>query len=76
MKRELAKIRRNLDGIRNMDSLPGAMIVIDPRREKHAVAEANRQHPHRLPGRYSSDPDVADVLIPGMTTQCGQSKSY
>jgi len=66
MKRELAKIRRNLEGIRTMDNLPGAVIVIDPRREKNAVAEANRLNiPTVCLADTDSDPDVADVLIPG-----------
>ena len=65
MKRELDKIRTNLDGIRNMDDLPGAMVVVDPRREKNAVAEANRLNiPTVCMADTDSDPDVADVLIP------------
>ena len=66
MKRELAKIRRNLEGIRNMDKLPGVMIVIDPRREKIAIAEAKRLNiPTVCLADTDCDPDAADVLIPG-----------
>ena len=66
MKRELAKARRNLDGIRTMDHLPGVVIVVDPHREKNAVAEANRLSiPSVCFADTDSDPDVADVLIPG-----------
>jgi small subunit ribosomal protein S2 len=66
MKRELAKIRRNLEGIRNMEQVPGAVIIIDPRREKNAVAEAQRLNlPTICLADTDSDPDMADVLIPG-----------
>ncbi|MFW5863374.1 MAG: 30S ribosomal protein S2, partial [Desulfohalobiaceae bacterium] len=66
LRRELEKMRRNLDGIRNMERQPGAMVVIDPRREKNAVAEANTLGiPVICLADTDSDPDVADVLIPG-----------
>jgi small subunit ribosomal protein S2 len=42
IKREGAKLQRNLDGIRDMDKLPDAIIVIDAVREAIAVAEAKR----------------------------------
>jgi small subunit ribosomal protein S2 len=64
--RELRKIRRNLDGIRSMAKLPGAVIVIDVHRERNAVREAKKL------GIASvclidtdSDPDYADIPIPG-----------
>jgi small subunit ribosomal protein S2 len=66
MKRELTKIQRNLDGIRTMNQLPGAVIVIDPHREKNAVAEAQRLNiPTVCLADTDCDPDVADILIPG-----------
>jgi small subunit ribosomal protein S2 len=40
--REGVKLKRNLEGIRNMDKLPDAMIIIDTTREAIAVAEAKR----------------------------------
>lgn len=40
--RELVKFRKNLEGIRRMDRLPGALFVIDPNREKIAIQEAKR----------------------------------
>lgn len=42
MTREANKIRRNLEGVRHMETLPDALIVIDTPRESIAVAEANR----------------------------------
>jgi len=42
LNRELSKIRRNLLGIREMNRLPDAIIVVDPKREHIAVKEAQR----------------------------------
>jgi small subunit ribosomal protein S2 len=42
LRREEEKLRRNLEGIREMDRLPDAMVVIDTTRESIAVAEAQR----------------------------------
>ena len=39
-RREKRKILRNLEGIREMSALPGALIVVDPKREHIAIAEA------------------------------------
>lgn len=64
--RELRKIKRNLEGIRNMTKLPGAMIVFDVKREHNAVAEARKA---KIPTicliDTDSDPAFADVPIPG-----------
>ncbi len=40
--RDLLRIRRNLEGIRHLDRLPGALVVVDVRKEYIAVKEANR----------------------------------
>ncbi len=42
LNRELTKITRNLQGIRDMNRLPDAMVVVDPKREHIAVKEAQR----------------------------------
>ena len=42
LRREAEKLRRNLEGIRTMESLPDALVVIDTTREAIAVAEAER----------------------------------
>ena len=66
LRRELAKIRRNLVGIRRMKRMPGALVVVDPRREKIAVAEANLKGvPTVCLADTDCNPDVADILIPG-----------
>lgn len=64
--RELRKIKRNLEGIRTMTRLPGALIVIDVHREKNAVHEAKKLGiPTVCLIDTDSDPDFADVPIPG-----------
>lgn len=64
--RELRKIRRNLEGIRSMDRLPGALVVIDVHRERNAVREARKLGiPTVCLIDTDSDPAFADVPIPG-----------
>jgi len=66
MMRELRKIKRNLDGIRTMEQIPGAVIIVDPKREKNAVAEAKRLNlPTICLADTDCDPDHADILVPG-----------
>src|SRR5258706_1408670 len=63
--REKRKLVKNLDGIRTMGNLPGAMVVIDPRREHIAVREANRMNiPVVALVDTDCDPDVIDLPIP------------
>ena len=64
--RELRKIRRNLEGIRNMNKLPGALFIVDVHREKNAVREARKLGiPTVCLIDTDSDPAFADVPIPG-----------
>jgi small subunit ribosomal protein S2 len=66
LNRELTKIQRNLQGIREMNRLPEAMIVVDPRREHIAVREAQRMGVAVVALiDTDSDPDVVDLPIPG-----------
>ena len=64
--REYRKINRNLGGIRDLNRLPEALVVIDPTKEHNAVKEA-----HVLGIKVvalidtDSDPDVVDLPIPG-----------
>ena len=66
MEKELFKLERNLGGIKDMDELPGAIFVVDPKREKIAVREAKKL---RIPvvaiADSNCDPDEIDFLIPG-----------
>ncbi|MBX3358930.1 MAG: 30S ribosomal protein S2 [Phycisphaeraceae bacterium] len=66
LKREKAKIDRNLRGIRNMEKLPGAMVVIDVKREVNALNEARKLGiPTICLIDTDGDPDMADIPIPG-----------
>jgi len=66
LRRELRKIKRNLDGIRRMKRLPGALVVVDPHRERIAVREANHMGiPTLALADTNCDPDPLDILIPG-----------
>lgn len=64
--RELRRIRRNLDGIRDLSKLPGALIVVDARKEYIAVNEANRLGiPIVAIIDTDCDPSLIDFPIPG-----------
>ena len=64
--RERAKMEKNLGGIRDMESLPDALYVIDTNHEHNAVHEANRLGiPVVAVVDTNCDPDVVDYPIPG-----------
>ncbi|NIA22219.1 MAG: 30S ribosomal protein S2, partial [Anaerolineaceae bacterium] len=64
--REMRKIGRNLNGVRAMNRLPGALFVVDPRRETIAIKEAQRLNiPTVALMDTDSDPDEVDIVIPG-----------
>ena len=66
LKREQKKIKRNLEGIRHMDKLPGVMVVIDVRRELTALKEARKLGiPTICLLDTDGDPELADIAIPG-----------
>jgi len=66
LRRETAKLERNLPGLKEMSRLPGLMFVVDPRKEKIAVAEARRlKIPVVAITDTNCDPDVVDMVIPG-----------
>lgn len=63
---EEEKLTRNLSGIKNMDSLPDAVFIVDPRKEKIAVAEARKLGiPVIAIVDTNCDPDEIDYIIPG-----------
>jgi len=66
LSRELTKLKKNLEGIRDMDRLPDAIFVVDPSKEVIAVKEARKL---RIPVvavvDTNCDPDVVDFIIPG-----------
>jgi small subunit ribosomal protein S2 len=64
--RELAKLRRNLGGIRDLVRLPDAVFVIDTKKEHIAVTEANKLGlPLVAVVDTNCDPDVVTYVIPG-----------
>ncbi|MCB9915369.1 MAG: 30S ribosomal protein S2 [Planctomycetes bacterium] len=66
LRRERRKITRNLGGIREMNGIPGAMVVVDPAREYNAVREARKMGLIVI-GILDTDcdPSMADIVIPG-----------
>ena len=66
LKKEYEKLNKNLCGIREMDKLPGAVIIVDSTKEYNAIREANRLG---IPvfGLIDTncDPDNIDYVIPG-----------
>jgi small subunit ribosomal protein S2 len=66
VRRDLAKLERNLGGIKNLEKLPSVIFVIDTKKEHIAVTEANRLHiPVVAVVDTNCDPDVIDYVIPG-----------
>ncbi len=66
LRRELRKIKRNLDGIRRMDKLPGAMVIIDVKLEMTALREARKLGiPTLALIDTDGNPDLVDLPIPG-----------
>ena len=64
--REREKLNRTLEGIKNMSRLPGAMFVVDAKKERIGVAEANKLGiPVVAIVDTNADPDLITVPIPG-----------
>ena len=63
---EIEKLEKFLGGIKEMKKLPGALFVVDPRKEKIAVAEARKLGiPVVAIVDTNCDPDEIDYVIPG-----------
>ena len=63
---EVAKLEKYLGGVKEMKKLPGAMFVVDPRKEKNAIAEAKKLGiPVVAIVDTNCDPDEVDYVIPG-----------
>ena len=66
LKLEIEKLDKYLGGIKDMKKLPGALFVVDPRKEKIAVAEAHKLGiPVVAIVDTNCDPDEVDYVIPG-----------
>ena len=63
---EIEKLEKFLGGITNMKKIPGAMFIVDPRKERIAVAEAHKLGiPIIAIVDTNCDPDEIDYVIPG-----------
>ncbi|MBR5805005.1 MAG: 30S ribosomal protein S2 [Clostridia bacterium] len=66
LKLEYEKLLKNLGGIKEMKKLPGALFVVDPRKEHIAIAEARTLHiPIVAIIDTNCDPEEVDYPIPG-----------
>lgn len=66
LKREQEKLEKSLGGIKDMEELPGALFIVDPRKERIAVAEAKKLNiPIIAIVDTNCDPDEIDYVIPG-----------
>jgi small subunit ribosomal protein S2 len=65
LKREMRKIKSNLQGVRNMSRLPGVVVVVDAKKEYLALREARKLGIATIGILDTdSDPDTVDVAIP------------
>ena len=66
MEKELFKLEKNLGGIKNMDELPGAVFIVDPKKESIAVKEVRKMGiPVVAIADTNCNPDDIDYIIPG-----------
>ena len=66
LKKERDTLEKNLGGIKNMHELPSAVFIVDPKKERNAVAEAQKLGiPIVAIVDTNCDPDEVDYVIPG-----------
>lgn len=66
LEKERTKLDKNLSGIKNMKALPGAIFIIDPKKERITIAEARKLSiPIVAVVDTNCDPDEIDYVIPG-----------
>jgi small subunit ribosomal protein S2 len=66
LRKEKERLEKFLGGIKNMGQLPDALFIIDPRKERIAVAEAHKLNiPIVAIVDTNCDPDEVDYVIPG-----------
>ena len=72
LRREKKKILRNLGGVRNMQRVPGLVVVVDPAKEHIALCEALKLHiPVVALTDTDGNPDMVDVVVPGNDDSIG-----
>jgi len=63
---EIAKLEKYLGGVKDMKKLPGALFIVDPRKERNAISEARKLGiPIVAIVDTNCDPDEIDYVIPG-----------
>ena len=63
---EIEKLEKYLGGVKSMKKLPGALFIVDPRKERNAIAEARKLNiPIVAIVDTNCDPDEIDYVIPG-----------
>ena len=63
---EIEKLEKYLGGVKEMKKLPGALFIVDPRKERNAILEARKLHiPIVAIVDTNCDPDEIDYVIPG-----------
>ena len=63
---EIAKLEKYLGGVKDMKKLPGALFIVDTRKERNAIAEAHKLNiPVVAIADTNCDPDEIDYVIPG-----------
>jgi small subunit ribosomal protein S2 len=63
---EIAKLEKYLGGVKEMKKIPAAMFIVDPRKERNAIAEAKKLNiPVVAIVDTNCDPDEVDYVIPG-----------
>ena len=66
VRKDMARMERNLSGIKNMNRLPGVLFIIDTKKEAIAVREAKRLGIKTIGVvDTNADPDTVDIPIPG-----------
>lgn len=66
LQKKAAKLNKHLGGIKEMDRFPGALFIVDPKRERIAVSEAQKLGiPTVAIVDTNCDPDEIDYIIPG-----------
>ena len=63
---EIAKLEKYLGGVKEMKKIPAALFIVDPRKERNAIAEAHKLNiPIVAIVDTNCDPDEIDYVIPG-----------
>ena len=74
-RKELEKLRKNLDGVKDMEKLPDVVVIIDQKREMTAIRECRKLGITIISILDTNcDPDLVDIPIPGNDDAVGSIK--